>query len=310
METLLVTGSVAFDRIAVFKDRFKNHILQDKTHMINVAFTVDNMSVHFGGTGGNIAYNLTLLGETPYLAGAVGSDFGDYRTWLEKNGVRLDYLKELPDVLTAQAHVTTDLDDNQITAFYGGAMFRTHEARLDGLEKIHLAIIAPNGKEGMLYYADYFRKHRIPFIADPGQAIPAFNAEELLRLFKGAKVLILNDYEWSLVEQKFKIQNSKFKIFDSVEHLIVTYGEKGSKVWSRDGKIAEIPAVKPTKVVDPTGCGDAYRAGLMYGLKHWFTIERAAHVGAWIAAKAIEYPGTQNHTVDQKELKAFLQSLN
>jgi len=308
MKNLLVTGSIAFDRISVFKDRFANHILPKKTHMINVSFTVDDLAVHLGGTGGNIAYNLAQLGDTPYLAGTVGADFGDYRNWLERNGVKLNYVKTIDGLLTAQASIMTDLDDNQITAFYGGAMFRAHEATIDDLKDIAMAIVSPNGKEGMLYYADHFRRHDIPFIADPGQAIPAFSGEELMTLIHGAHVLIVNDYEWQLIQEKTDLNCGNSGQY--VDHLIVTYGEKGSKIRSRENDGIEVPTVQATEVVDPTGCGDAYRAGLMWGLKQQYPIEKAAHVGAWIAAQAVTKAGTQNHSIKKGEFEEFLEKLD
>lgn len=309
---ILVTGSIAFDRIAVFKDRFARHILPEKTHQINVSFGVDNLTVHRGGTGGNIAYNLALLGASPYLAGTVGNDFGDYQSWLERNGVRLDYIKTLPEVLTAQASIMTDLDDNQITAFYGGAMFRAEEARVEGLSPIDLAIIAPNGTTGMLYYADHFKRHRIPFIADPGQAIPALSKEQLETLINGAILLIANDYEWALIAEKTGW--TREDILNKVKYLIVTYGEKGSQMWSRRDALqcvsepvpVHIPVFPPQKVIDPTGCGDAYRAGLMWGIVQKWPLQKAATLGSWMASKAIAHQGTQNHTIDPEELHEFM----
>lgn len=304
---LLVTGSLAFDRISVFSGRFSNHILPDKINRLNVAFAVKKMTINFGGTGGNIAYNLSLLGEKPILLSTAGNDFSAYRIKLAGNGVDLKYIKTVSHTLTAQATIITDIDDNQITAFYKGAMGYAHEAKIsDVKEGIDVAIIAPNGLHAMVDYANYCRENNIPFIADPGQAIPALSNDNLNALITGAQVLVVNDYEWDLIHKQTGL--SYKEILEKVMYLIVTYGERGSRIYSQDSKVINIPPYPKEKVVDPTGCGDAFRAGLMYGKKH-YSIEKAAHIGSWLAAKVAEKEGTQNHVVDKEEFQKFLETV-
>jgi adenosine kinase len=304
MSNLLVTGSIAIDRIAVFRDRFANHILPEKVHRLNVAFAVKDMTENFGGTGGNIAYNLSLLGEQPILLGAVGSDGRKYITHLKKRKINCDYIYKSKDKLTAHATVMTDMDDNQITAFYEGAMALARNSQCP-MTNVQLGIVAPNDINAMLQYADEFKKSKVRFIADPGQSIPALSAKELRQLITGAHVLICNDYEWALIQEKtgWGLKEVLLK----TDYLIVTYGEEGAKIWSRDdASVIDVPAIKPKGLVDPTGCGDAYRAGLMYGIGNAYPIEKSAHIGAWLAARAIEKRGTQNHKIKKSELKKFL----
>lgn len=306
--SLLVTGSIAFDRIAVFPGRFQDHILKGHVHNLNVSFTVKEMSVNHGGTGGNIAYNLALLGERPILLGAVGHDAGTYLNALKKK-VNLTYIKKLPKMLTANATIMTDLQDNQITSFYSGVMQKAHMAKMNGIkEALSLAIIAPNGPKAMTDYADHCFKKEIPFIADPGQTIPAFSDRQLKEFITGAHMLVVNDYEWQLLQDRTGWSTADF--LKRVNYLIVTYGEEGSKIWSSLGAtVTSVPAYRPKKLVDPTGCGDAYRAGLMYGYQHDYSVEQSAHIGAWLAARCIEASGTQNHRVSKTDFKKFLKSL-
>jgi len=303
---LLVTGSLALDRIAVFHDRFANHILPEKVHRLNVAFAVDNMTVNYGGTGGNIAYNLALLGEQPILLGAVGNDGRKYITHLKKKKIDCTYIYRSANKLTAHATVMTDMDDNQITAFYEGAMALAHNSQCP-MTNVQLGIVAPNDTKAMVKYADACKKNKVRFIADPGQSIPALSAKELRDLITGAHVLVCNDYEWALIQEKTGWDFSE--ILGKINYLIITYGENGSKIWKQDAAVTEIPAVKPKELIDPTGCGDAYRAGLMYGVKNDYSIEQSAKIGAWLAAKAIEKAGTQNHKVKRSELRDFLKKI-
>ena len=236
---MLVTGSIALDRIAVFPDRFANHILPDKVHRLNVAFTVEKMTVNHGGTGGNIAYSLALMGSKPTLLGTVGNDAGGYLKALKRTGVNIDYIKEYKSILTAHATIMTDMDDNQITAFYMGAMSKAHKLQIPStkfqtnskaqITNFNLAIISPNDIQAMSNYADYCFKNEIPFIADPGQAIPAFSNNKLTDLITGAHVLICNDYEWELIQKKTGMDLKD--VLEKVNYLIVTYGENGSKIW-------------------------------------------------------------------------------
>lgn len=303
--SLLVTGSIAYDRISVFRDRFANHILKGHAHNLSVSFTVEDMTVNRGGTGGNIAYNLALLGEKPILLGAIGYDGADYLRGFNKN-INLSYVRLFPKMLTASATIMTDLDDNQIASFYMGAMKAANQAKMkDVKEPLSFAIIAPNEVEAMSAYADYCFKNEIPFIADPGQAIPAFSDKALKDFVTGAHALVLNDYEWQMVKDRTKW--SEGDILKKVNYLIITYGDEGSKIWSSvDATVTDIPAYKPKKLVDPTGCGDAYRAGLMYGYQHDYDMVKSAHMGAWLATKCIESKGTQNHKVSKNDFRKFL----
>jgi len=306
--SLLVTGSIAFDRIAVFKDKFANHILKGHVHNLNVSFSVDDMRVNHGGTGGNIAYNLGLLGEKPILLAAVGHDSREYMGALKKKRVNLTYVRRCHELLTASATIMTDLDDNQITSFYRGAMKEAHQAKIETIkEPISMAIIAPNSPRAMNDYADYCFKNGIPFIADPGQTIPAFSDAELKDFIVGAHALVVSDYEWQMIQERTKWTTKE--ILEQVNFIIVTYGGEGSKIWCMDATVIDIPAYKPEKLADPTGCGDAYRAGLMYGFQHNLSIEKSAHVGSWLAAKCVEAKGTQNHKVSKTDFRKFLKTL-
>ncbi|MBU0577420.1 carbohydrate kinase family protein [Patescibacteria group bacterium] len=308
MTNLLVTGSIALDRISVFPDRFGNHILPDKVHRLNVAFNVKEMTINYGGTGGNIAYNLGLLGEKPLLLGTIGDDIEDYIEFLKSHNVNCTYVKEIPMKLTAHATIMTDMDDNQITAFYMGAMEYAQRAKMSDIkEEIELAIIAPNGINAMSDYADHCSENKIPYIFSPGQSIPALSKKDLTDLLKRAYILVVNDYEWELIRQKTGFDLPS--VLKNTKYLIITYGEKGSQIWHQDATVTEVSAVKAKKVVDPTGCGDAYLAGLMYGLKNNYSIENAAYIGAWVAVQAIEKRGTQNHTISKIDFNKFLSKL-
>lgn len=307
--SLLVTGSIAFDRIAVFKDKFANHILKGHVHNLNVSFTVDEMEVNHGGTGGNIAYNLALLGEEPILLGSVGSDSRSYTQALKKKKVNVSYVKRIPKLLTANATIMTDLDDNQITSFYMGAMKMAHQAKIKEVkEQISIAIIAPNNVKAMSKYADECFEREIPFIADPGQGIPAFSDKDLKDFITGAHALVVNDYEWQMIQDRTKW--SQKEVLKKINYLIITYGDQGSKIWSSvDATVVEVPAYKPKKLVDPTGCGDAYRAGLMHGYQRDYDMEKSAHIGAWLATRCVEAKGTQNHKVSKTDFNKFLKRL-
>lgn len=314
MSKILVTGSLAYDRIATFQDRFSKHILPEKIHKLNVAFNVEKLTVEFGGTGGNIAYSLVQLGESPLLLGTLGQDYEEYKTQLLKNNLETKYIHIIEDTLTANATIMTDLDDNQITAFYVGAMGNAHEAKPSEItEEIALAIISPNGIDAMRQYPAYFREKEIPFIADPGQSIPALSKDDLINLIEKSLILIANDYEWELIQQKTGL--SLEETLQKTQNLIITYGEKGAKLWKQPQQPntqpipTEIPIFKPEQIVDPTGCGDAFRAGLIYGIKNRISIEKSAKIGSWIASKAVAQKGTQKHKVDEKEWESFLTQL-
>ncbi len=290
--TILVTGSLALDHIMVFEDHFKNHILPDKIHMLNVSFFIPSMQRCFGGTAGNIAYNLKLLGEDPLVLGAVGSDFGPYAAWLDERGIRREGIKVLDDSLTAQAYITTDLSDNQICAFHAGAMNRAHEAELSSIgDGVSMATVSPNGKQAMQDYARQLRDRGIPAMIDPGQGLPLFEGPELLDLLDGAKVYIVNDYEWSLTLEKTGLDEDA--IAERVEILVVTRGEHGAWVRSGSERLI-IPTVEPTAVLDPTGCGDAFRAGFLVGLERGHSLEVAGRMGSVMGALNVAEHFTQS----------------
>lgn len=289
----LICGSVAFDTIMVFQDRFKNHILPDKIHMLNVSFLVPQMRREYGGCAGNIAYNLKLLGDAGYPMATVGRDFGMYADWMKQNGVPTDYVKVIEGELTAQAFITTDLDDNQITAFHPGAMQHSHVNKVADTKDVVIGIVAPDGRDGMVQHAAQFAAAGIPFIFDPGQGLPMFSGDDLKAFIKQATWMALNEYEWQLVQDKTKL--SAAEIAQQVKALIVTRGSEGSVIYT-EGREIQIPSAKASAVVDPTGCGDAYRAGLIHGLVHGLDWETTGRIASLIGAIKIESRGTQNHT--------------
>jgi adenosine kinase len=301
----LICGSLAFDTIMVFGDRFARHILPDKIHMLNVSFLVPQLRREFGGCAGNIAYNLGLLGDVAYPMATVGRDFGPYREWMARAGVPADHVRVIEAELTAQAFITTDLDDNQITAFHPGAMQHAHENRVTDASDIAIGIVAPDGREGMIQHAAQFAAARIPFIFDPGQGLPMFSGEELARFVGQATWVTVNDYEWQLLQQKtgWNVR----ELTQRVAALIVTRGAAGSVIHTRDGELA-IPSAPAAAVVDPTGCGDAYRAGLIHGLLHGLDWPSTGHIASLMGAIKIESRGTQNHRFTRAEFDARLAS--
>jgi len=289
----LICGSFAFDNIMVFQDHFKNHILPDKIHILNVSFLVPEMRREFGGCAGNIAYNLKMLGGDPLPMGAVGSDFGPYTTWMEECGIRATHVKRIDTALTAQAFITTDLDDNQITAFHPGAMNFAAENAIGDAEGVSIGIIAPDGRDGMIEHASQFSSAGIPFIFDPGQGMPMFDGDDLKRFIEQATWVTVNDYESELMQDRTGW--SAAEIAAHVDALIVTRGGDGSEIY-RDGTTHAIPPADVANVVDPTGCGDAYRAGLLYGLMNGLDWDVTGRVASLCGAIKIENAGTQNHT--------------
>lgn len=288
----LICGSVAFDTIMVFEDRFRNHILPDKIHMLNVSFLVPQMRREYGGCAGNIAYNLKLLGDTGYPMATVGRDAGLYLQWMRDNGVPTDYVRVIETEHTAQGFVTTDLDDNQIWAFHPGAMQHSHVNDVSQAADIAVGIVAPDGREGMIRHSEQFAAAGIPFIFDLGQAMPLFDGDNLKAFITQATYLALNDYEWQVVQQRTGWNEAQ--ILKHVQALIVTRGAEGSVIHTRDRQIV-IPTAKPKAVVDPTGCGDAYRAGLLHGLLHGRDWETTGRIASLAGAYKIESRGTQNH---------------
>ena len=294
----LICGSLAYDTIMVFPDQFKNHILPDKVHILNVSFLVPRMRREFGGCAGNIAYNLKLLGGDPIPMATVGADFGPYREWFLEQGIRLDQVKVLDELFTPQAFITTDLDNNQITAFHPGAMMRSYENHVRDVAGVTIGIVSPDGRDGMLQNAQEFSEAGIPFIFDPGQAMPLFNGAELRAFIEQADHVTVNDYESNLLAERTGW--SEAEIASKVKAYIVTRGPQGCLIHA-DGKTHDIPPAHERRVTDPTGCGDAFRAGLIFGIEKgydWMTIGR---MGNLMGALKVEHPGTQNQRFDYEE---------
>lgn len=302
MKKVLVCGSMAYDYIMNFDDRFKNHILPDKIHILNVCFGAEKLSKEFGGTAGNIAYNLKMLGIQPIIFATVGKGFDDYKSWLTKNKIEAKYIKFHKKEYTASCHIITDLDDNQITFFHGGAMLHNHLSLRSIIkkEKIELAICAPDCHQGMLLHIKELQDMKIPYIFDPGQGISGYSGPELISMAKGSLCTILNDYEFSVFQQKTKLE--KKQILGLAKYLIITLGPKGSEIY-HDNKKYIIPCAKPKEVLDPTGAGDAYRAGLIFGLLNNFEADKMGKVGACTAAYTVEKYGTQTHKFSLNNFK-------
>ena len=304
--SVLICGSMAYDHIMVFQDQFKNHILPDKVHILNVSFLVPEMRREFGGCAGNIAYNLNLLDTSLALPMAtVGKDFESYAYWMDSHNINRKYIKVIEDAYTAQAFITTDLDDNQITAFHPGAMNHSQENNISDVSSCSLGIVSPDGRDGMLKHAQQFTEKNIPFIFDPGQGLPMFNGEELIQFIEQANWVTVNDYEWQMMKEKTGL--SKKEITEKVEALIVTRGGEGSHIYTKEGLI-EVPIVEPESFSDPTGCGEAYRAGLLYGLVNNMDIEIAGKIASLMGSIKISCHGTQNHTFTIDEFMSQLES--
>jgi len=297
----LICGSMAFDSIMVFGGRFKDQILPDKIHMLNVSFLVPQLRREFGGCAGNIAYNLKLLGDTGYAMATVGRDFGPYAQWMRDTGVPQDHIRVIDSEHTAQAFITTDQDDNQITAFHPGAMQHSHLNEVGKASGIALGIVAPDGRDGMIRHAAGFAAAGIPFIFDPGQGLPMFDGADLRLFIEQATWVTVNDYEWQMLQQRTGW--SPADIVQHVQALIVTRGAEGSTIHTAAGETV-IPAAKPTAVVDPTGCGDAYRAGLIHGLLHGKDWAVTGRIASLLGAIKIAHRGTQNHRFGVTEFKA------
>ncbi|HLV56562.1 MAG TPA: carbohydrate kinase family protein [Actinotalea caeni] len=298
--TALICGSVAYDNIMVFEDSFRHHILPDKIHILNVSFLVPRLRREFGGCAANIAYNLKLLGEDPLPMATVGHDFGPYRDWLRQWGIRTDHIRTLDDYYTAQAFITTDLDRNQITAFHPGAMNRSELNKVTDATGVTLGMVSPDGRTGMIEHAEQFAAAGIPFIFDPGQGMPMFNGEELRRFIDQSTWVTVNDYEWQLLKDRtgWDVED----VTSRVDALIVTRGSEGSSIYTASAEY-EIPIVKPAAIEDPTGCGDAYRAGLVYGLLHKLDWETTGRIASLMGAIKIEQHGTQNHIFTRQQFE-------
>ena len=294
----LICGSLAYDTIMVFPDQFKNHILPDKVHILNVSFLVPRMRREFGGCAGNIAYNLKLLGGEPIPMATVGQDFGPYREWFQEQGIRLDQVKVIDELFTPQAFITTDLDNNQITAFHPGAMMRSYENHVRDVADVSFGIVSPDGREGMLQNATEFAAAGIPFIFDPGQAMPLFNGEELRHFIEQADYVTVNDYESNLLQERTGWDEKT--IAGKVTAYIATRGPHGSLIHV-GGETVDIPPAHERRVTDPTGCGDAYRAGLIFGLMKGYEMTTCGRMASLMGALKVEHPGTQNQRFDYDE---------
>lgn len=297
--TILVTGSLAYDRIMVFPDQFKNHILPQQLHILNVCFLVPELRQEFGGCAGNIAYNLHLLGEHPLPMATVGMDFAPYHARLQQLGLACQHITEIPDTYTAQAFVTTDTDNNQIIAFHPGAMNFSHHNKISDAPDITLGIVAPDGRMAMLEHAAQFAAARIPFFFDPGQGLPMFTADELNTFIAQANYVCVNDYESAVLMEK--TGRTTAELAAAVEALIITRGGDGADIYYANTRL-HIPPLKPTQVVDPTGCGDAFRAGLLYGIRRGWNWQTSGQLATLLGGIKIAQAGTQNHTPSRAEL--------
>lgn len=297
---ILICGSLAYDTIMVFQDQFKNHILPDKIHKLSVAFYVPEMRREFGGTAGNIAYNLQLLEGNPLIMATVGEDFSPYAKWLEQHQLNQTHIKSIANSFTAQAFITTDTEDNQITAFHPGAMVESHQNSVKETKDVSLAIIAPDGRDGMFQHARECHEAGIPFMFDPGQGLPMFNGEELLHFIEMADYLAVNDYESQVIQDKTGLNLDQ--LASKVKALIVTLGGNGSQIYA-DGQLFEIPCVNADRIVDPTGCGDAYRAGLLYGIVRGWDWPTCGRLASTMGAIKIASRGGQNHHPTREEIE-------
>ncbi|MBW2291980.1 MAG: carbohydrate kinase family protein [Deltaproteobacteria bacterium] len=309
--SVLCTGSIAIDQIMVFHDHFMNHILPEKIHAVNVSFYVPTLEKRFGGTAANIAFHLRILGIDPVLLATVGSDFGDYADWMDEHGVRRNWIKTLDDVYTAQCFITTDLAHNQINSFHPGAMDRAHEATLESVDEDYsVGIVSPNGKQGMVDYAAGLKERGKACVIDPGQAMGLFDGDELISLLDGASVYIVNDYEWSMTLEK--TGQSEDEIAERVGAIVITRGAEGSRLRKGNGAAgvridqerSEVAVVKADQVEDPTGCGDAYRSGILYALANDLPLEIGARIGSLIGSLKVAVTGPQGLKLDPEGFRA------
>lgn len=297
---------MAYDTIMVFHDKFKNHILPEKVHMLNVSFLVPVIRREFGGCAGNIAYNLKLLGELPRIMATVGHDFEPYAQWLSQCQISSQDIKKIDSEYTGQAYITTDEDDNQITAFHPGAMNESHMNSVpQGEADITVGIVSPDGKLGMQQHAQEFVDADIPFIFDPGQGMPMFSGDELLDLLKLATWATFNDYESELMQERTGL--SLEEIAAQVDALVVTLGGEGSKIYTQ-GKCIDIPSAKAKQLSDPTGCGDAYRAGLLFSIMNEYDWPTTGRIASLLGSIKMEHHGTQNHSFTMEQFKERYQA--
>ena len=298
----LICGSLAIDTITVFPDRFARHILPEQTHVLSVSFQITEMRREWGGCAGNIAYNLKGLGGDPVVMATVGDDGDAYIERLSSFGIATDAVRTVAGTFTAQAYIITDLDDNQITAFHPGAMNQAHMNHVSDVDRIALGIVAPDGRDGMAAHVREFAAARIPFVFDPGQGLPLFSGRELIEMIDCADYVAVNDYEARMLAERTGL--SEKEIAARVDAMIVTLGADGSRIHA-GGTVFEIPTLTPTKLVDPTGCGDAYRAGLLYGIGQGWDWDRTGRLASLLGSLKIASRGGQNHIVDRDALAAI-----
>lgn len=298
MSKALICGSLAYDTIMVFEDQFVNHILPNQIHKLNVSFFVPSMRREFGGVAGNIAYNLKLMGGVPVPMGTVGQDFVPYSERLKGLDISLDGVMVKEDMFTPQAFITTDKDNNQITAFHPGAMSLSHECKVSDHSDVSIGIVGPDGRDGMITHAQGFVNNDIPFIFDPGQAMPLFDGDDLKKFIEQATWMAVNDYEYEMVCERTGWDAKE--IASHLSALIVTRGEKGSEIYT-NGEVFTIPVVEAKEVIDPTGCGDAYRAGLLYGLMNELDFKTTGRIASLLGSIKIAHAGTQNHSFSKEE---------
>ncbi len=301
----LICGSIAYDTIMVFHGRFGTHILPDQIHILNVSFLVPDMRREYGGTAGNIAYNLMLLGGEPLIMATVGDDFAPYRDRLDGLGISRAHIKEVPGTFVPQAFITTDLDANQITAFHPGAMSSSYINKVGDAKNVAVGILAPDSRDGMLQHAAQFSDLRIPFIFDPGQMMPVFNGHELKHFIELADYVAVNDYEARVLEDQ--TGESLEKLATRVKAFFVTKGAEGSVIYTGGQQIV-VPCVKENRRVDPTGCGDAYRSGLLYGIERGWSFEKSARLANTMGSIKIEYRGPQGHHPTREEIEIRYQT--
>jgi adenosine kinase len=298
-KTTLICGSLAFDKIMQFHGRFAETLMADHMHKVNVSFLVPTLRTEFGGCSANIAYNLNMLGGDPLIMATIGQDGGDYLERFERLGIPTRAIRKIADAYTAQCFVTADLDNNQINAFHPGAMQFSHENKVADWCPLRVAIIAPDGREGMLKHATDCAAQKVPFMFDPGQQLPMFSGAELLDFIDKASYVAANDYEFEMLMDRTGL--SLADIAGKLDALIVTRGEKGSEIYS-GGERFDIPCVAASGVVDPTGCGDAYRAGLLYGIANGFDWPTTGRLASLLGSIKIAYQGGQNHVFTAAEI--------
>jgi adenosine kinase len=291
----LICGSLAFDTIMTFEGRFAEQIMPEQLHILNVSFLVPGLRREYGGCAGNIAYSLTQLGGSALPMATVGNDGLDYVAHLRNKGISTEFIRELTDTYTAQAMIMTDRDNNQITAFHPGAMSQAHLSEITARSDIQLGIISPDGRDAMLQHAAQFKAAGIPFMFDPGQGLPMFNGEELTHFVEQASWVTVNDYEGRMLSERTGLDSSE--ISRRVEGLVVTLGAQGCEVWV-DGQKTHVPPVKATQLVDPTGCGDAFRGALLFGLERGWSLVQCCELGNRVGAHKIATPGCQNYTLE------------